>query len=100
MKIIYLPLALDDINKIFDYIAKDMDNFNVAINIVDKIGENINLLKTLPQLGLKAKNERLQRLGYRQLILDPYIVFYIIIDDDTIEIIRIIHGKRQYSSLL
>ena len=45
------------------------------------------------------KNQRLARQGYRMLIVDSYLIFYVLLDNETLEIRRIISGKREYKFL-
>jgi len=52
-----------------------------------------------PELGVIPKDERLQRLGYRMLIVDNYLVLYIV-QHKTTQIRRILHGTRQYRFLM
>jgi len=50
-------------------------------------------------MGVVPKDDRLKRLGYRLLIIENYLVFYVI-KFETIQIRRIIHGARQYGFLM
>jgi plasmid stabilization system protein ParE len=50
-------------------------------------------------MGVVSKDIRLISLNYRMLVIENYLVFYII-KDDVVEIRRILHGKRKYSFLL
>ncbi|MGG1552157.1 type II toxin-antitoxin system RelE/ParE family toxin [Paenibacillus ferrarius] len=34
--------------------------------------------------------------GYRFIVVNPYLIFYRIMKDDTIVIYRILHGRRDY----
>ena len=51
-------------------------------------------------IGANPNNRRLARQGYRMLIVESYLVFYGILEDDTVEIRRILSGKREYRFLL
>ncbi len=86
-----------DLNDIFDYIAND--NFPAAINLCDTIEQTILKIEDFPQMGSVPKNRRLARKGYRILIIDIYLVFYVILENKIIEIRRIISGRRDYSFL-
>ncbi len=96
-KIEYLPGAQKDIINIVDYIK--LDNPSAALNFLDKLDESISKLADFPLLGIGPKDSRLQLLNYRMLIVDNYLVFYVL-KDDTVEIRRVIHGKRKYDFLL
>jgi toxin ParE1/3/4 len=96
---IYITEAAEqDLAEIIEYIAGD--NPVAAIQLADKIDESIVKLEDFPQIGVVPKNRRLERRGYRMLIVENYLVFYVIMDDETVEIRRIISGKRDYQFLL
>jgi addiction module RelE/StbE family toxin len=96
-KIRYLPIAQQDLIEIFDYIRED--NPSAAATFIEKIDKSISKLESFPQLGVVPKDDRLEFLAYRMLVIDNYLVFYVIIGD-IIEVRRIIHGSRKYSFLL
>ncbi|MEW5784039.1 MAG: type II toxin-antitoxin system RelE/ParE family toxin [Bacillota bacterium] len=97
-KISIIEAAEQDLTEIIEYIASD--NPAAAFKLTDKIDESIIKLEGFPQIGVIPKNRRLERRGYRMLIIDNYLVFYVIMDDETVEIRRIISGKRDYKFLL
>lgn len=93
----YLPAAQQDLIDILNYIKQD--NPTAAFKLIHKIDESISALEELPNMGVIPKDLRLKSLNYRMLIIENYLVFYVI-KDSIIEIRRIIHGKRRYSFLL
>jgi addiction module RelE/StbE family toxin len=95
-KIEYLPSPAKDLTEIVDYIK--IDSPQSALNFLDKIDESISRLEQFPFIGVIPKDIRLQSLGYRILIIDNYLVFYVVFDD-IVEIRRIISGKRKYEFL-
>jgi addiction module RelE/StbE family toxin len=95
-KIEYLPSSAKDLTEIVDYIK--IDSPQSALNFLDKIDESISRLEQFPFIGVIPKDIRLQSLGYRMLIIDNYLVFYVVFDD-IVEIRRIISGKRKYDFL-
>ena len=96
-KIEYLPIAQEDLSDIFDYIKED--NPDAAANFIERIDKAVSKLELFPLLGTIPKDERLQMLGYRMLVIGKYLAFYVI-RGNIIEIRRIIHGSRKYSFLL
>ena len=96
-RIEYLPIAEKDLLDIFDYIHTD--NPIAAADFIDKIDHAVSKLESFPKMGKVPSDDKLSRQGYRMLIIDNYIVFYIVFDN-TVEIRRIIHGSRKYSFLL
>jgi len=93
----YLPIAAQDLTEVINYIK--IDDPQVALNLLDNIDESISKLELFPHMGTVPKDTRLQSLGYRMLIIQNHLVFYIVMDD-IVEIHRIISGKRKYSFLL
>jgi toxin ParE1/3/4 len=93
----YLATAVRDLEDIFDYIAKDRPV--AAASLLDKLDHTISQLADFPEMGVVPKDDRLKRLGYRLLIIENYLVFYVI-KFETIQIRRIIHGARQYGFLM
>lgn len=89
--------AEQDLVEIVDYIAND--NPAAAFKLAENIEQSILQLEDFPLIGTTLKNRRLTRQGYRILIVDSYLVFYVLMDNETVEIRRIISGKRDYKFL-
>jgi len=92
----FLPIAEDDLNGIIDYVLAD-DPLN-ALSLLEKFNESIDRLSNFPSKGSIPKDPQVERLNYRVLVVESYLVFYVIIND-TIEIRRILSGKRKYDFL-
>jgi len=92
-----LKIAEEDFTEIVSYIAAD--NKNAANAIANKIEKNLELLSENPLLGRIPRDEEIKELGYRYLIVQNYIIFYTI-ERKTIYIHRILHGARNYKSIL
>ena len=93
----YLATAVRDLEDIFDYIAKDRPA--AAVSLLDKLDHTISQLADFPEMGVVPKDDRLKRLGYRLLIIESYLVFYVV-KFETVQIRRIIQGDRQYGFLV
>jgi len=93
----YLSTAQRDLIEIFEYIKKDRPE--AALALLDKFDKSIAQRAANPKLGIIPKDERLKRLGYRVLVVDKYLVFYVL-KSKKVQIRRVIHGARKYSFLL
>jgi toxin ParE1/3/4 len=93
----FLKIAEEDLTEIVSYIAAD--NQTAANSIATKIEKNLELLSENPLLGRIPRDEEIRNLRYRYLIVQNYIIFYTI-EDKTIFIHRILHGARNYKSIL
>ena len=96
-RIRYLFTAQKDLDEIFDYILRDRPS--AAVSLLEKFDHSISQLSLNPELDVIPKDDRLKNLGYRMLIVEKYLVFYVI-KPQSIQIRRIIHGARKYSFLL
>ena len=92
-----LRIAEEDLTEIISFIAAD--NPVAANTIADKIEKDIELLSENPMIGRIPRDEDIKNLGYRYIIVQNYIVFYTI-EEKTIFIHRILHGTRDYKTLL
>ena len=98
-KIIYYPTATEDIIGILDYIS--IDDPPSTIKLIDKINESIGSLALFPYLGTVLRDFYLKSKGYRMLIIDSYIVFYLVIESSqVIEIMRVVSSKQNYKTFL
>lgn len=93
----YLPIAEQDLVNILNYIKQD--NPTAAYKLIQEIDEVISKLEDFPNMGVIPKDLRLKSLDYKMLVIDNYLVFYVV-KDTTVEIRRILHGKRKYSFLI
>ncbi|MEX1139893.1 MAG: type II toxin-antitoxin system RelE/ParE family toxin [Bacteroidota bacterium] len=93
----YLPVAQDDLIAIFDFIAQDSPNRAKAF--VEKLDKRVSLLKSNSQLGRIPRHPKLREYGYRVLIIESYLVFYIV-RGQAIEIHRAVHGSRNLDHLI
>ncbi len=92
-----LKIAEEDFTEIVSYIADD--NPTAANMIADKIEKNLELLSENQSMGRIPRDEEIRNLGYRYIVVQNYIIFYTI-ESKTILIHRILHGARNYKSLL
>ncbi len=93
----YLPVAVDDLISIFDWIANDSPANAAAF--VEKLDQRIGNLTTHPFIGHVPCDEKLKNSGYRILVIESHLVFYII-RGKTIEIHRVVHGSRNLDDII
>ena len=92
-----LQAAEEDLNEIILYIAAD--NPAAAETLCNKIEKNLSYLSKHPFLGTIPHEEELSAMGYRFLVVQNYLIFYTI-EGHSILIHRILHGARDYLSVL
>ena len=93
----FLSIAEEDFTEIISFIAAD--NPTAAYAMANKIEKNLELLSENPNLGRIPREEEIRILGYRYLIVQNYLIFYTM-EEKTIFVHRILHGARNYKTLL
>lgn len=91
------PVATTDLQEIKNFIAED--NIEAAIKIVKDIIEKIESLAEFPEMGAMLMYKIRLMSKYRYITCGQYLIFYIY-EDGIVSIQRILHGKRDYMSLL
>jgi plasmid stabilization system protein ParE len=90
MKIVIREKAADDLDGIFDWIAKD--NPHAAIRIVRRLRDRI---ERLGETGLAHMGRSGLIEGTRELVEPPYIIVYTAdVPGDTLTILAIFHGAQ------
>ena len=90
LKLIWTQLAIDDLDDIANFIAKDSEDY--AKIFVRKIVEQVERIPNFPLLGRVVPE--IQDEQVRERIYQNYRLIYRI-KDDSIEIVRIFHHGRQ-----
>lgn len=67
--------------------------------MISKIRKEINDMKDNPELYTIIDDDIIRKLEIRKLIVDNYIIFYRI-KDNNIQIVRIMYGRRNWINLL
>lgn len=95
MNIRYTPEAIDDLNRLREFISEK--NPHAAQRVAGELLEGINKLKIFPQMGLPV-NRAPDPSAIRDLFIGSYTVRYLIAGDN-IYILRMWHGKDIEKSL-
>lgn len=71
----------------------------IAIKYYDLIVEKIGALAEMPERCSFVRDIVLKAKGYRYLIVENYVVFFVV-KADTVQIRRILYGRRNYEWLM
>lgn len=92
VKIKWLPEALDDIQRLYDFLlTKDI---NAAKRAGASILKGSNLLKTSPRIGKPMSDESDRREIFIAFGAGAYVIRYKFESKDTIIVIRVWHSKE------
>lgn len=94
-RVIYSSEALDDIRKIYSYIAYELQVPDTALNQVNRIRKEIRTLDFMPMRYAIVDWEPWKSMQMHKLPVDNYIIFYLFDSDDmTVTIIRIVYSGQ------
>ena len=96
-KVIIYPTAKQDLLGIIDYL--NTLSPQAALRYYDLLTGEIASLAMMPERCPSARDLALSAHGYRVLVVEKYLVFYKVVDD-TVQIHRILYGKRNFKALL
>ena len=92
-----LSPAENDLAGILLYVAAD--NPTAAEKLANTIERRLGGLRKHPYAGQIPADHRLAQMGYRYLVIENYLFFYLVEGAEVI-VHRIIHGARDYKELL
>jgi len=98
-KIHYLPIALDDLKGIFNYIANTLESPQAAENLLLKIDKAVRKTADNPFRCHPYNSSEKLKFAYRVLNIDNYSLFYVV-ENNKIEIHRIIYSRRDIINIL
>ncbi|MCC7266979.1 MAG: type II toxin-antitoxin system RelE/ParE family toxin [Caulobacteraceae bacterium] len=92
--IVHASAALADLNDIWLSIA--VDNRAAADRVIRQINRRFEMLADFPTAGVQRSDIH---EALRQMVVSPYLILYRLASDDTVEIVRIVHGARDLHDL-
>ena len=96
-KVKIYPSAQRDLRDIVDYL--NTLSPSAALRYYDKLTQEIASLSTMPERCPRLRDLALAAKGYRYLIVENYLIFYVV-SGGTVQIRRILYGRRDYRALL
>ena len=95
----YSKESKQDLIEIKRYIKYNLQEPVTAEKLISKIRAEIDKLRDNPQIYAIIDDDFIKRFEIRKLIIDNYIVFYRI-QNISIQIVRIMYGRRNWINLL
>jgi len=91
--------ARRDLKNIQDYLSHERESPLTALNVIEKILNQIERLQSLPGIGTLLSGQVNFPTNYRYVRAAGYLIFYRH-ENNQILVDRIIHGKRDYIGIL
>lgn len=98
-KVEYSKESKEDLIRIKQYIKYNLQEPETANRLISKIKKSIKSLTSNPEIYAVIDDDIIRKLEIRKQIVDNYIVFYRI-KNENIEIVRIMYGRRNWMILL
>ena len=90
MSIVWLPSTLRDVRELRAYISQS--DPGAAAVVLSRIRASVETPDQFPMLGRPGRGQRTRELAVPRT---PYVVHYQIVED-SIEIVRVLHGAQQW----
>ena len=97
-KISYLPIAQSDLLDAVDYIARTLGAPQAASELLDELDRTIQQIAQFPYAQELYRTDRPLKDEIRKIPVKNYVLYYAVFDD-TVEIRRFLHGRRDRSQL-
>lgn len=102
MKVTYRQAARDDLIRQFRYYHVQLGLPEIAVRFKDAVRETARTISRQPQIAQRypLRNQNLRNL--RSWPVSGFEVFrlYFLVDNETMRVIRILHGKRNVRAIL
>ena len=99
---VYLTeMAQNDLRDIVQYISAQLNAPTTALNMLQTIKTAIVKLETMAFAYPLVRDNRLASLGYRQLTVKNYVIFFIVDKNiKTVDVDRILYSRRDWKNIL
>lgn len=93
--------ATEDLKSIASYISHELREPSIAKKLVENIKETVMSLEEMPTRHSLLRDANLAVQGIRKIMVDNYILFYIVSEkDNVVTIVRILYCRRNWANLL
>lgn len=92
-----LSRALEDLDKIYAYIASNLHELGTAENVLDLLEEEILSLESMPYRFPERRTGSYANRGYRQLMVKNYAVIYRVDEaQKQVIVVTVRYARRQF----
>lgn len=93
-QVIQSPEFRQDTDEVWDYFAEESPDY--ADRFIRQIADKLTLLGRFPHMG--RPRDDIQP-GLRSLLVDRYVIYYRVLEEDQIEAVRLLHSARDLEGL-
>lgn len=95
-KIVYLPVAQDDLFQALEYLSNALDAPGAAADLLDEFDKTVQQIAQFPYAHELYRTDRPIKDEIRKVPIKNYVLYYAVFPE-RIEIRRFLHGRRDRS---
>ena len=96
-----VPKAAEDLDAIYGYIFNTLSAAKAANDLFEQIEKATTQLMLFPFSGSYVLEEPLRAKGYRKVVVDNYLIFYLVDEvGKQVVIMRVLFGASKYFEIL
>jgi len=103
VKAVIRPRAQDDVLRQFRWYLVEQDAPDAAFRFVEAVEASVEQLVHMPNICAprELRNSALKGLRFWPVKeFDEFLIFYLVVEGDTVKVLRILHGKRDLDRIL
>ena len=90
-----------DLDAVISYLVFSLENKGAAANLLRAIERCYDDLERMPLMYAVCNDPYLKELGYHKAVIRNYILIYKVDEDtQTVQIMRLFHGRQDYEKLI
>jgi toxin ParE1/3/4 len=100
-KLVVSKEASEDIEDIVLYILSELNNSSAASAFLDDVEKSYQNIIEKPSMYSLCNDYKLRNGGYRKIVIKNYLILYRINEEDeTVFVVRVVYGGRNYSEFI
>ena len=97
----FTPKAAEDLDAIYEYVFSSLSATIAAEDLMEHMEKAVQQLLQFPLSGSYVREEALKAKGYRKVVVDNYLLFYVV-DEAKKQVVirRVLFGASRYQEVL
>ena len=95
-KVVYLPIARDDLVEAVEYLTEVLDAPTAAADLLNELDDTVKRIAEFPYAHELYRTDRPMKGEVRRVSVKNFVLYYAVFSD-YIEIRRFLHGRRDRS---
>lgn len=92
-KIVYLPIAENDLMEALDYLIRVLDAPKAAVDLLEEFDRTVQQIARFPYACELYRTDRPMKDEIRKVAIKSYVLYYAVFPEH-VELRRFLHGRR------